>query len=162
LEAQAVAIDTMAAVLAEQPFFKDVEPRHLRAVAGCAANVRFDPGEFLFRDGDPADKAYLLTQGQVFLELSVPGKGTVIVDTLEERALVGWSWLFPPYRAHLDARAVNDVRAVSLDGVCLRSKCDDDAALGYEMMKRFAAVFVGRLEVMRRVLLDVAARRPQK
>lgn len=155
-----MTIDTMAAVLAEQPFFKDVEPRHLRAVAGCAANVRFDPGEFLFEDGEPADKAYLLTQGQVFLELSVPGKGTVIVDTLGKGAVVGWSWLFPPYRAHLDARAANDVRAVSLDGVCLRSKCDEDAVLGYEIMKRFAAVFVSRLEITRLLFLDLYARRP--
>jgi CRP/FNR family cyclic AMP-dependent transcriptional regulator len=68
---------------------------------------------------------------------------------------VGWSWLFPPYKAHFDARALTLVRALSLDGACLRQKCDVDPALGYDLVRRFAAVAVRRLESTRVQLLDL-------
>ena len=64
-----------------------------------------------------------------------------MIETIDAGEVVGWSWLFPPYRWHFDARAVDaDVRAIAFDGACLRGKCEDDPALGYELMKRFAQV----------------------
>ena len=60
--------------------------------------------------------------------------------------MVGWSWLFPPYRWHFDARALDMVRAVAFDGACLRGKCDDDHTLGYELLGRFAPVMLERLQ----------------
>jgi hypothetical protein len=69
--------------------------------------------------------------------------------------VIGWSWLFPPYRWHFDGRALSSVRATSFDGACLRGKCDQDPALGYELMKRFARVFSERLRGTRLRLLDV-------
>ena len=38
------------------------------------------------------------------------------------------------------------VRAIAFDGACLRGKCEDDPALGYELMRRFARVMVERLQ----------------
>ena len=69
--------------------------------------------------------------------------------------MLGWSWLFPPYRWHLDARAIEAVRAVAFDGACLRQKSIDDHELGYELMRRFAEVIVSRLQATRMQLLDV-------
>ena len=40
--------------------------------------------------------------------------------TLHDEDVLGWSWLFPPYRWHLDARALAPVRALGFDGACLR------------------------------------------
>ena len=69
--------------------------------------------------------------------------------------MVGWSWLFPPYCWQFDARAVGAVRATAFDGVCLRNKCEADAALGYDLMWRFGQVLVERLQWTRLRLLDV-------
>jgi len=71
---------------------------------------------------------------------------------------VGVSWLVPPYRWTYDARAVERVRAISLDAECLRGKCDDDPALGYDMMTRFVPILVQRLQATRLQLLDVYGR----
>jgi hypothetical protein len=67
---------------------------------------------------------------------------------------MGWSWLFPPYTAHFDARAVEPIRATVLDGACLRRKCEADPALGYEIMKRFSGILIERLQSTRRQLVD--------
>jgi len=69
--------------------------------------------------------------------------------------VIGLSWLVPPYRWTYDARAQEDVRAISLDATCLRGKCDADPVLGYEVMKRFMPTLVERIHNTRLQMLDV-------
>ncbi len=76
-------------------------------------------------------------------------------QTVAEGDVLGWSWLFPPYRWVFDAQALELTRALVFDGTCLRGKCEDDHNLGYELMKRFAHVVVQRLQATRLQLLDV-------
>jgi CRP-like cAMP-binding protein len=82
----------------------------------------------------------------------------VTIQTVGPGELLGWSWLMPPYRWHFDARALEQTRALSFDGTCIRNKCETDHRLGYELMKRLAYVFTQRLEASRLQLLDVYGR----
>jgi CRP-like cAMP-binding protein len=132
-------------VLADHPFFAGLDPQFFELLVGCARNVRFDPDEYLFREGDSAEQFYLLRHGQVALESRVHHK-PVVVETLEPGDAVGWSWLIPPYRWRFDARALELTRAVALDGVCLRKKCDEDPTLGYDLFKRVSGVMADRLQ----------------
>jgi CRP-like cAMP-binding protein len=137
------------------PFFKDLKPEYLALIAGCAQNVHFKPGEYLLREGDPADRFFAIRGGSVSIETYVPSRGPVTLQTMGEGEILGWSWLFPPYVYQFDVRARDEVRATAFDGACLRGKCDADPALGYEFMKRLARAFSARLEATRRQLLDV-------
>jgi CRP-like cAMP-binding protein len=150
-----VTIHSFEKILAEHPFFKDLSGPHLDTVVGCVANVVFQPGEFIFREGQPADLFFLVREGKVAVEVFVPNKGPVTIETIEGGEMLGWSWLFPPYKARFDARALNVVRALSLDGACLRKKCETDPALGYQLLRRFTEVVVSRLEATRMQLLDL-------
>jgi CRP/FNR family transcriptional regulator, cyclic AMP receptor protein len=85
----------------------------------------------------------------------VPARGPVVIETLEGGEVLGWSWLFAPYRWHFDARTLTVVRATAFDGACLREKCAADPALGYDLMGRFAHVLMERLQWTRLRLLDV-------
>jgi CRP-like cAMP-binding protein len=146
---------TIEAGLYDAPLFQGLGAEHLELIAGCGANVRFREGELLFRDGEEASTFYLLRHGSVALETFVPARGAVTIETQEPGEVVGWSWLFPPYRWHLDARALSLVRATSFDGACLRMKCEADPRLGYDLMSRFAQVIIDRLQWTRLRLLDV-------
>ena len=146
---------TLETVVVESPLFAGLAPAHAELIAGCATNVHFRTGEFLFREGGPADTFYLLRHGRVVLETYMPSRGSFAIETLEEGDVVGWAWLFEPYRWHFDARALDDVGAVAFDGACLRGKCADDHELGYELLNRFAQVLVDRLQSTRLRLLDV-------
>ena len=145
-------------VLADVPLFAGMGSDRLELLAGCASNVRFEPGEVLFRQGDEANSFYVIRSGTVALETFVPAGGGMTIETIGGGEVVGWSWLFPPYRWHFDARALAQVRATSIDGACLRGKCDDDPALGYDLMRRFAQVMIERLQWTRLRLLDVYGR----
>jgi CRP/FNR family transcriptional regulator, cyclic AMP receptor protein len=142
-------------VLADVPFLAGMDGEHLALIAGCASNVGFEAGEVIFREGDPADAFYVIRHGTVAIELHAPPRGAMTLETIEAGEVIGWSWLFPPHRWHFDGRALSAVRATAFDGACLRGKCEDDPALGYELMKRFAQVFIQRLQWTRLRLLDV-------
>jgi CRP/FNR family transcriptional regulator, cyclic AMP receptor protein len=145
----------MDALIAELPAFARLAPAQLELIAGCATNVRAGAGEHLFREGQQADVFYALRHGSLALELHVPARDAVTIDTLHDGDLVGWSWLFPPYRWEFDGRAREDTALISFDGACLRGKCDADHELGYELMSSFAQVIIARLQATRLRLLDV-------
>jgi CRP-like cAMP-binding protein len=148
-------METLEPILAAHPFFKDIDPPYLKTLAGCATNVRFASGRMIFREGEEANEFFLIREGKVAIEIFVEGRGPVTIQTLSAGEILGWSWLVPPYHWRFDARAVDAVRAIALDGKCLRGKCDADPRLGYEMLKRFALVITERLEATRMQVLDV-------
>ncbi len=142
-------------IVREHRFFAGLEEGFCTLVCGCAKNVRFEAGQYLFHESEPADQFYLLRHGRVALELHGPGRGPVTFQTLGAGEVVGVSWLIPPYRWTYDARALTLVRAISLDAACLRQKCEADHDLGYAMMKRFMPVLIERLQATRLQILDV-------
>jgi len=146
---------SLDSVLAEVPLLDGLGPGELALLAGCAGNVHFDAGQYLFRQGDPADTFYVVRHGSVAIETFAPPRGAVVIETIEAGEVIGWSWLFEPYRWHFDARALTVVRATGFDGACLREKCDADPALGYALMSRFAQVLIERLQWTRLRLLDL-------
>jgi CRP/FNR family transcriptional regulator, cyclic AMP receptor protein len=148
-------METIDVLVRNAPVFAGLTPDELTLLAGCASNVHFKAGDVLFREGTPADTFYLLRHGSVALEMFVPARGAVTIETLEAGEVTGWSWLFPPYTWHFDARALAAVRATAFDGACLRGKCEADPALGYDLMSRFAQVLIERLQWTRLRLLDL-------
>lgn len=148
-------MENLEGILSAHPFFHELPPRYLGLVVGCASNVRFDAGEFLFRTGTEANHFFLIRHGRAALEIAAPGRPPVILETLGEGEVIGWSWLIPPYRWMFDLRALEQTRAVALDGKCLRGKCEADHDLGYELFRRIAHVMERRLMAARMQLLDV-------
>jgi CRP-like cAMP-binding protein len=145
-------------IIRAHPFFARLPDAFCTLVCGCAANVRFEAGQYLFHEGEPADAFYLVRHGSVALGLHAPDRGPVTFQTLEPGEVVGVSWLIPPYRWTYDARALTLVRAIAIDAACLRQKCEADHDLGYDMMKRFMPVLIQRLQATRLQILDVYGR----
>jgi CRP/FNR family cyclic AMP-dependent transcriptional regulator len=147
--------ENLTELLRKHPFISDLEDKHLRTLLSCASNVVFSDGDYLFREGEEATKFYLIRTGKIALELHGSERGLLRIQTVGQGEVLGWSWLISPYRWHFDAIAVEDVRAFSLDGKCLRTKCEDDHDFGYEMYKRFSKVLENRIKATRLQLLDV-------
>jgi CRP-like cAMP-binding protein len=148
-------MQTLEAVLAEHPFFEGLEPRYMQLITGCASNVRYKSGQYIFREGESAERFYIIRHGKVALETHDAGRGRIVIETIEESEVLGWSWLFPPYRWHFSARVLQETRAIALDGACLRAKGEADHDLGYELAMRVARIMMERLQATRMQLLDV-------
>jgi CRP-like cAMP-binding protein len=142
-------------VLREHPLFEGLDRAYLELLAGCGRNVVFHAGDGIARQGNAADSFYLIRHGHVAVQMAVPGRGAVTIDTLGEGDVVGWSWLLPPYKWHFDVEAVELTRGVVFDVRCVRDKFETDPRLGFELLRRFAAIIVDRLQMTRLRLVDV-------
>ena len=153
-------MQTMEEVLSSHPFFAGLNADAMRLIAGCASNVHFAEGEFLFEEGHEANQFWVIRRGRVAMQMESPGQGAIVTDTMDEGEVVGWSWLVPPYRFFADGRAVTPVSATALDGACLRGKCEADPELGYQLLKRVTSVMYQRLQSTRIRLLDLYGTEP--
>jgi len=148
-------MQTLEELIAASRVFAGLQAQQLSLISGCAVNDHFAAGARLFSEGEPAERFFLIREGAVALEVHAPGRGDLVVETLHEGDVVGWSWLFAPYRWQFAGRALAPTRVVSFDGACLRGKCEADHELGYQLMRRFAASLIDRLQATRLQLLDV-------
>lgn len=152
-------METLEPIIAQHPFLQGLESQYLKLIVGCASNVRFRAGEFLFREGEEAQQFYMVREGRVALQIPT-AREAIIIQTVGEDDILGWSWLVPPHKWRFDARALETTRAIALDGKCLRAKSEEDHHFGYELLKRFSNVIAGRLEATRLQLLDVYGTHP--
>ena len=145
-----------ATTLAEQPFFKGMPEPLLKILAKEAMPAEFNAGEQVFNEGGLANRFYLICSGKVELQAATDFEHQpVIVETIGNGSVLGWSWLFPPYCWHFDARAVTPVKAIFFYGTRLREECETNHELGYELTKRMSAVMVERLQATRRRLVEL-------
>ena len=150
-----MAKEDLSDILRKHPFVGELDNAYLQLLVGCAKNVHFKDGDYLCREGESADLFYLIRTGRVALEIYAGHKGRRRIQTIGPGEVLGWSWLISPYRWHFDACAVAEVRALALDGKCLRTKCNKDHDFGYEMLSRLSNIFQSRMEATRLQLLDV-------
>ena len=152
-------IEAMATRVALHPFLAGMNPKQLALLTDCAIPVWFRTGQNILREGEMANRFYLVESGKVVLESGEGFGDPVIVETIGAGDLLGWSWMFPPYVWHFSARAVEPTEAIFFYGTILREHCERDHSLGYELFKRMTPVMMKRLQAARRKMLYVHAHR---
>lgn len=146
-------METLEPILKNHPFFKDLPQKYIDFILGCTSHVVFKAGEVILKEGTAADKFYLIRSGHVAIYIGQTQE--ITIQTIREGDILGWSWLIPPYRYRFSAKALENTRALALDGKCLREKCENNPDWGYELLKRLVNVLTERLEATRLQLIDV-------
>jgi len=146
-------IEVNAAALATHPFLHGMSCDQLSVLAEAARDVTFPARQRLFEDGGNATRFWLIQSGHVSLDLHVPGEGPVVIETIGMGELLGWSWLFPPYKWAFGAVAATAVEAFEIDAPAVRECCAADPDIGYELNQRVTRVLAKRLQVTRIRLL---------
>ncbi len=153
--------EALEADVAVHPFLIGLNEHHVRLLGDCAARIHVERDHNLFREGETAKSFYLIESGQVVLESMAGGDAPVLIDTIGDCDLLGWSWLFPLYVWHFTARATKTTTAIFFYGTVLREYCEKDHTLGYELLKRMSEVMIRRLQLARgRLLKTYAPGRP--
>ena len=142
-------IEVNAAALAAHPFLHGMPADQLGMLAEAARDVSFPARHRLFEDGGNATRFWLIQSGHVALDLHIPGEGPVVIETIGMGELLGWSWLFPPYRWAFGAVAATAVEAFEFDAPLVREACAADPGLGYELNQRITLVMAKRLQSTR-------------
>jgi CRP/FNR family transcriptional regulator, cyclic AMP receptor protein len=146
--------EAAARLLHEHDFTKGFWPEHIARLAAMAAEVRFQPGELIFHEGDHSSLFYLLIEGNVALEVLAPGHA-VRVSTLVAGEVLGWSSITSENGKQFQARALEPVHALAFDGSRLVHACNEDYAFGFHFMRAVLSVMAGRLHSTRVQLVDL-------
>jgi CRP/FNR family cyclic AMP-dependent transcriptional regulator len=142
-------------ILAKHPFFHGIPKEYPLRIARLAKIVQFKQGDILFKEGENADKFCLIIKGTVAIETLAAAGSAVIIQTVEDGEMLGWSWLVAPYKYRFSARAVAKTEMIVLNGVELRNQCEKAPRLGFELMKLMVQAIAARLEQTRLLALDV-------
>lgn len=149
--------EKMIETLQTMALFQGLERHHLTVLASIAKAVSYAEGDMIFREGEDSDLVYLIQEGQVALEIYVPGRGPVTILTIGPGQLLGWSSLFSEERKTANGRVVRPTAAIALDANELRQMCQHDHELGYIIAWRVSELIAGRLKATRLQLLDIFA-----
>jgi CRP-like cAMP-binding protein len=144
-----------AVAIGAHALFRGVEPAVLAALASMGRAMHFEAGELLMREGDEAKEFFLVVRGAAALEVHVPPRETVRVATAPAGDVVGLSWMFPPARVQLDARALEPMETIAFDAGELRAVMDAEHDVGYALTRRLLRVTYDRLERVRLQRLDM-------
>jgi CRP/FNR family transcriptional regulator, cyclic AMP receptor protein len=123
-------IEVNATALAGHPFLHGMPADQLGLLAGAARDVGFPCRYRLFEDGGYATRFWLIRSGHVLLDLTVPGQGPLVIGTIGMGELLGWSWLFPPFKWMFGAVAATTVEAFEFDAAMVRELCTAHRELG--------------------------------
>jgi CRP/FNR family cyclic AMP-dependent transcriptional regulator len=146
--------DVITGILQSHPFTEGFWPEHIARLSAMASEVRFRPGEMIFREGDHSSFFYLLISGNVALEVVSPGR-PVRVSTLYAGEVIGWSSVTGDHEGkQFQARSLEDVHALAFDGTRLRHACEEDYAFGFWFMRAILSVMSGRMHAIRAQLVD--------
>jgi CRP-like cAMP-binding protein len=148
-------METMRDLLASQPFLAGLSPGYLDQLVPWSKKSMFPLGTRIFEEGRQAQRFWLIRDGRVSLETQGPSHRAEVVESLGRGAVLGWSWLFPPYRWHFSASAAEVTSVIEFDAAGVRELCQRDPALGFQLAIRFTEVVVDRLQSTRMRLLDL-------
>lgn len=148
-------------ILEQHPFTKRFRPQQIERLAAQARAVTFAPDELIFESGDECSDFYLIVSGRVALELPV-GRRTMRIQTLSDGDEFGFSALIMGRGMTFQARALQPVEALAVDGGRLLAACSADPDFGFQLMRQLLLIVSERLDATRLQLIDtyspVAAR----
>src|ERR1041384_5062137 len=154
-------VEPMATRVGLHPVLAGLSKPDLALLTDCAMATHFTAGQTILREGEFANRFYLIESGKVELESGGAFGTPVVIETIGAGDLLGWSWMFAPYVWHFTARAVEPTNAIFFYCTILREYCERDHTLAYELLKRMSAVMTKRLQAARAKMLAIYARREQ-
>ena len=140
--------------LTSHDFFSELDERSKKFLADSAVVRELSEGDVLFRQGESADKFYLLRSGEVSVQVPALMGPALQIQKLREDQILGWSWLIPPYRWNFQALALEDAVVLEFDGSIILARCEQDPTFGYQLLKLFAALMSERLDAARQKMMD--------
>ena len=139
--------------------FSGLSDSELDTVSASAAEKQYEAGATIFATGDAADELYVIQEGRVAIQMTLPRAGgqagrRITVDVVTRNEIVGWSAIVEPYRYTFTAVCMQKTVAITINAEKLRWLLRDNPRIGYEVMKGLAKVIAAGLNDTRQVLIS--------
>ena len=111
-------------------------------------------GQILFRQGERADKFYMVRNGRISVQIPTLQGPTLEIQSLGKDQILGWSWLISPYKWNFQAKAEEDSQLLEFNGAAILERCEQESKFGCELLKKFAVLMSERLDAARQKMMD--------
>ncbi|MFN4149363.1 MAG: Crp/Fnr family transcriptional regulator [Candidatus Sericytochromatia bacterium] len=136
------------------PLFSELIEEDFDKLEKHSIIVEFEQDEFLFCCRDDADHFYFILEGQITLQMFSQQKGAIALEEIEARHILGWSWMFAPFKWRFDAFASKKSKLVVFNAKKFREEMEKDYAFGYRMQRIFMKIMLDRMLITRQRLLQ--------
>ena len=108
--------------------------------------LTFDDQEIIFRQGDIADRFYMVKRGKALLEQRIADKITVSVGSIKPGFAFGWSTMIEEGYYTTDAVCAEPCEIFSMRGDKIRALCEKDPNMGYLLSQRLLVILKKRYD----------------
>jgi len=133
-------------ILRRYPYFAAAQDDGLRTLAMMSDEVSVPADTVMYREGDKADKLYILVDGEVDIQYTLGSGELRTVDTLVPGELLMWSALVEPYKSTAVVTTRQPAKLIAIDAEKLRAYCQQDHRVAYEMLLQLTKMLATRLE----------------
>ena len=140
--------------LSAHEFFSEFSDDVLKFLCECSSMREIKKGQILFLQGEHADKFYVVRSGLISIQMPAIMGPTLEIQTVNEDQVLGWSWLISPYQWNFQTKAEDDSELLQFDGAAILAQCEQDPKLGFELVKKFAALMSVGLNAARLKMMD--------
>ena len=142
--------DEIKQILERCEFFKGLQEPYIENIIGLCRIQNYEPGEYVFSQGDFGEYLYVIAEGHVSLERSMDlgtRKGNAVIGLLGKgRAMGCWSTLLgQPHTLMSSAVCRKPTTVVSFKGTALREIMMDNHDLGFSLMESLCFLLRDRL-----------------
>ena len=135
-------------------FCKGLSMEYLRRLSAAGEVKAYQPRDRLFFEGQSSREVYLLTDGEVVLETSLPGQDAMRLQTVGPGELLGWSPVLGLGVMTATARAATPCHVLALNADRILSLAEEDPKFVLEFMRRVAITLARRLNATRLQLVE--------
>ena len=140
--------------LSAHEFFSEFSDDVLKFLCECSSTHEIKKGQILFRQGENADKFYVVRNGRISIQMPAIMGPTLEIQTLDKDQVLGWSWLISPYKWNFQTKAEEDSELLQFDGAAILARCEQEPKFGYELLKKFAVLMSVGLNAARQKMMD--------
>lgn len=141
--------------LSEFALFRNLPEELLERVAALGEEATFSHGEYIFREGEQADKLHFLLDGEIVLKVKLTSRPeSITVSAVSQQfESFGWSGIVPPYHYTASAICEADCKVLTIPGEGFMKLLDENPIAGFTVMQRLTELVASRLRTSRQALL---------
>jgi CRP-like cAMP-binding protein len=125
-------------LLEQAPLFSVLHPNDLHTLATRFHPVRYGKGEVIFREGEPAERMFLIDTGRVKLSTASPSGQELLIGVLGRGQIFGELEVIDRGSRAMDARTMEDCRVYALDSDQFWTIIENRPALARRLLELMA------------------------
>jgi CRP/FNR family transcriptional regulator, cyclic AMP receptor protein len=132
-------------------FFKSLEKAHIQKIVDLARVIDYEPGEYIYRQGESGDQIYIINEGHIHLERKMDlgeRRASVVIGTPGKGKVLGcWTTLLGrPHTYMSSAVCQKRTRAIVLGGSSLRAMMLTHTGMGFSVLENLCLMLRERIE----------------